>query len=143
MKRVYLSLIAAACFSACEVDKPSDSNPQICPAMACTNIFMSVTVKFVDAQSSPQVLKSYSSVNLRTKDTLAKTNATDTVYAKGFYLVASDNHTSSLSEKGDTILVKGTHPNSNQTLQGKFVVKGGKCACHLEKVSGPAELKFN
>lgn len=142
MKKLVLPFFITALFFGCDKEKNNDKEPVICPPMACTEVFMSVTVKFVDPLGNPVVLKNYSSVNLRTKDTLAQ-NAIDPINSKGFYLVANDNHTRKLSEKGDSILVKGTHPTSNQTIQGTLVVAGGKCACHIEKISGPAELKFN
>ena len=66
----------------------------------------------------------------------------DTVNFKGNYAVVTDSDTKNLSPKGDTIDVSAVNPRTNQKKTVQFVVSGGKCACHIEKISGPEEVVF-
>ena len=112
-----------------------------CPDVICTMEFRSIPIHFKDASGKSISVKNFSAVIRRTgESTLA---AKDTINNNGNYLVVSDSDTKNLSEKGDTIDVSATNPLTNQRKTVQLVVKGGRCACHIEKVSGPEEVVFD
>ncbi|MNX72795.1 hypothetical protein D3C86_1041630 [compost metagenome] len=62
---------------------------------------------------------------------------------KGSFIIVDDGNTKSLSEAGDDLKITGTSVETNQTKSVIVKVKGGKCACHIEKVSGPEQIAFD
>lgn len=114
----------------------------VCENLICTEQFESISIRFLDGEGKPLIVKDFRAINLRTQKSLDSENLIDTTYAKGIYTVASDANLHDLSEKGDRIKVSAKHPVSGVSKESEFVVSGGKCACHVKKVSGPAEIKF-
>lgn len=113
-----------------------------CPDLICTMEFRSVYVKFKNAEGNPITVKDFSAIIKRTGES-TKPGEIDPINFKGIYAVVTDNDTRALLPKGDTIDVSAFHPQTNEKKTAQFVVKGGKCACHIEKVSGPEEIIFN
>ncbi|MEO6149393.1 MAG: hypothetical protein ABIN95_05745 [Mucilaginibacter sp.] len=111
--------------------------------IACTEIFASVAVKFVDKNGEGINVNNYSAVNQRTKDTIKTSAGIALDLVPGYYFVVDDSYTKNLSEAGDDIKVSGTNTLTNQTKTAVIKVSGGKCACHVNKVSGPEEIKFD
>lgn len=111
-----------------------------CPDVICTMEFRSLSVQFKDASGKPVAVKDYTAIIKRTGETTTTTSENNN---NGNYLVVSDSDTKKLSEAGDTIEVSATNPLTNQRKTVQFVVKGGKCACHIEKISGPEEVVFD
>ncbi|TKC04397.1 hypothetical protein [Pedobacter frigoris] len=138
MKRIALALLMAGTLLACKKDR----NNTDCGNKICTDIFVSATVKFVDNKGLAAEVKDYSVVNQRTGEKI-DAHFTSSYYVKGSYLVVNDNFTSKLSEAGDDLKVTGTSVETNQTKSAVVKVKGGECACHIEKVSGPEQIAFN
>ena len=99
-----------------------------------------VQIKFTDTSGNALTVKDYSSINKRTNKPMMQNNEPTTINNKGNYIVASDADRAQLSESGDTILVSATHPQTNKKIETEFVVSGGICACHINKISGPAEV---
>ncbi len=99
-----------------------------------------VQVKFKNASGNPVSVKDFSAINKRTGESTVQNNEPPTVNNQGIYTVASDADVKKLTESGDVITVSATHPATNKTTSAEFVVSGGKCACHITKVSGPAEI---
>ena len=139
MKNLMLLLIVVL-FTACTKKQIGTKK---CPDRACTEIFASVTVKFVNGSGEGVVVKNYSAVNLRTNDTIKTSAGAAWNVAPGFYIVVDDGSTKKLSEAGDDIKVSGTDTVSNQTKTAIIKVAGGKCACHITKISGPEEIQFD
>lgn len=115
------------------------TEPQNCPDLICTQEFRSVTVKFKDTSGNPLVVKNFSAVVKRTGKS-TDSGPVDTVHSKGNYSVVTDNYRKNLAVNGDTIIVSAVNPASNEKKTVQFVVSGGKCACHIEKLSGPDEV---
>jgi hypothetical protein len=113
-----------------------------CPEIICTQEFRSVTVRFKNAAGEPVTVKEFTSVIKRTGKA-PQSGAADQNHSRGSYAVVTDGDTKSLLSSGDTINVSAVNPQTNQRKTAQFVVKGGKCACHIEKVSGPEEVLFN
>ena len=99
-----------------------------------------IQVKFNDAAGNPLTVKDFSAVNKRTGESTMQNNEPATVNNKGIYVVASDADVKKLSEAGDALIVSATNPVSNKKIDTEFVVAGGLCACHVNKISGPAEV---
>lgn len=112
-----------------------------CENKVCTAVFVSVSVKFLDSNGNSLIVKDYQSKNLRTGQLLNGANATDTTFAKGFYTVVSDGNLRELTSS-DKVLVSAKHPVTNVLKQAEFTVSGGECACHVEKIAGPEEIRF-
>lgn len=99
-----------------------------------------VQVKFKDASGNPVTVKDYSAINKRTNQSTVQNNEPPTANNQGIYTVASDADVRTLSESGDAIIVSATHPTTKKKVTAEFIVNGGKCACHINKVSGPMEI---
>ena len=134
---VYIFLLASLTFFACSATKTSPAN---CENMICTQEFRTVQVKFKDASGNPVTVKNFSTINKRTgASTVPKDEPGN---SQGNYTVASDADVRKFSESGDVISVSATHPTTNNKTTAEFVVSGGICACHINKISGPAEITF-
>lgn len=137
MKNILTAAAIISALTAC-----STANVQECPEMMCTQEFRMVQVKVTDAQGNPVEVKDFTATNKRTNTPMAQNNEPATINNKGIYTVASDADLKNLSEAGDTILVNATSLSGAKKLSGSFVVSGGKCACHISKISGPETLSF-
>lgn len=124
--------------TACSKKDSSD-----CENKICDESFATVIVKFVNKNGDGVAVKNYSSVNQRTGDTLSTSSDSDIYFEAGIYRVVSDNNLRKLSEEGDDIKVSGTLAESGQTKSAIIKIKGGNCACHISKVSGPEQIKFD
>ncbi len=135
--QAYIFLTIAFFLSACSATK---TDPSECGQVMCTQEFRMVQVKFKDAAGNAVVVKDFSAINKRTGESIVQNNEPPTVNNQGNYTVASDADVKKLSEPGDVITVSATHPTTNNKISAEFVVSGGKCACHINKISGPAEI---
>lgn len=113
-----------------------------CPSLICSQEFRTVSVRFEDASGQPIAVKDFSAVIRRTGKT-TQIFEVDTLNFKGNYGVVTDSDIKNLSPKGDTIDVSAVNPKTNQKKSTSFVVSGGKCACHIEKISGPEKVVFD
>ncbi len=138
-KLLYTIFISASLLAACSTTK---TQPAECEQMICTQEFRMVQVKFKDAAGNPVTVKDYSAINKRTGESTVQNNDPATVNNQGIYVVASDADVKKLFESGDIITVTATNPTTNKKVTTEFVVSGGLCACHINKVSGPAEISF-
>lgn len=126
-------ILLAAC------DKTDNSN---CEDKICDESFATLVVKFVDKNGAGVAVDNYSAVNQRTGDTLSVATS-DVNFETGIYIVANDLHIKKLSESGDNIKVSGTYTREGQTKSAIIKVKGGNCACHISKIDGPEQIKFD
>lgn len=124
--------------TACSKKDSSD-----CENKICDESFATVIVKFVNKNGDGVAVENYSAVNQRTNDTLSTASGSDINSESGIYIVVSDNNLRKLSEEGDDIKVSGTLAEGGQTKSAIIKVKGGNCACHISKVSGPEQIKFD
>lgn len=128
-----LVLLLTAC------DKTDNSN---CENRICDESFATLVVKFVDKNGVGVAVNNYSAVNQRRGDTLSVATS-DVNFETGIYVVVNDLHIRKLSESGDDIKVSGTYTKGSQTKSAIIKVKGGNCACHISKVDGPEQIKFD
>ncbi len=115
-------------------------NTSQCEPMICTQEFRMVQVKIKDAMGNPVTVKDFKAINKRTSKSTVQDNDPISITNQGNYTVASDADLKELSETGDVITVTAVHPETNKKVSADFVVSGGRCACHINKISGPAEL---
>lgn len=101
-----------------------------------------VPVKFNDAAGSPVIVKDFSAINKRTQQPMVQNNEPATINNQGNYIVASDADRKELSDSGDTVVVSATNPKTNEIKKAEFVISGGICACHINKISGPDKIIF-
>jgi hypothetical protein len=101
--------------------------------------FRMITVKFVDTNGSPQIVKDFKVVNKRTGEIITPVND---MTNQGLYVVASDSDILKLSEKGDNVLVSATDSKTNAKVQAEYLIAGGVCSCHVTKISGPDTVKL-
>ena len=141
MKTIYSTFFLFFLFLASCTEDLVQDDTSVCPAIACTEEFRTLVVKFKDAEGTLIVVKDFSA-KVRRTGKFTKAGAFDTINFKGYYTIATDNDRQDLLSSGDTIDVSAVNPNTNQTKTAQFVVSGGKCACHIEKVSGPVEIVF-
>ena len=117
----------------------SCSDSSDCGDIVCTMEFRMITVKFVDTNGSPQIVKDFKVVNKRTGEII--TPVSD-MTNQGLYVVASDSDLLKLSEKGDNLLVSATDSKTNAKVQAEYLIAGGVCSCHVTKISGPDTVKL-
>lgn len=114
-----------------------------CEERNCTLEFRSIGISFADNKGAPAEVKQFSVINQRTKKTLFQNSSRASDLTIGDYIVAHDGNTKDLSEEGDDLKVTATSIETNQTKSVLVKVKGGKCACHIDKVSGPEQVVFD
>ncbi|RYY35459.1 MAG: hypothetical protein EOP46_09930 [Sphingobacteriaceae bacterium] len=136
LKKLLITCIAVILFASC-------SKSTKCGERLCDASFAFVTVMFVDSEGNGIAVKDYSAVNLRTKDTLKSSAAVTMDVVPGVYFVADDSHKDALSKEGDEIKVSGTNITTNITKTATFKISGGKCECHITKISGPEKIQFD
>jgi hypothetical protein len=138
MYKAVMIFLCAVLFIAC--DKIDNSE---CPSLVCTENFAMVTFSFTDKNGVGVGIKNYSAVNQRTGDTIKTSGIASLTLIAGTYVVVDDNYVKKLSEEGDDIKVSGTLEATGQTKTAILKVSGGKCACHIEKISGPEKVAFD
>ncbi|WP_285059308.1 hypothetical protein [Pedobacter ginsengisoli] len=138
MYKAALICLCAVLFIACDKKDASE-----CPDLICTESFAMVTFSFTNKDGVGVGIKNYSAVNQRTGDTIKTAGIASLSLTPGTYVVVDDNYVKKLSEEGDDIKVSGTLEATNQTKTAILKVSGGKCACHIEKISGPEKVAFD
>ena len=139
MKNLILALMLTSALMSCKKKKTDSA----CEDKFCTEEFRSLSVKFVDNKGLPTGLKTFKVINQRTGENVYATSAASSNLAKGSYLIVDDGNTKSLSEEGDDLKITGTSEETNQVKSAIIKVKGGQCACHIEKLSGPEQIAFD
>ncbi|TCC98411.1 hypothetical protein [Pedobacter hiemivivus] len=139
MKKIVLALLLVSALLSCK-EKTTDTG---CEDRICTEEFRSLVIKFVDNKAVGAEVKDFSVVNQRTGEKVYANSAAASNLIKGSFIIVDDGNTKSLSEAGDDLKITGTSVETNQTKSAIIKVKGGKCACHIEKVSGPEQIAFD
>lgn len=86
-------------------------------------------------------ISDFKAINRRTRKSLKTVPQNPDIYKA--YHVATDADVEDLSSAGDTIDVSATNPETLQKKSAIFVIAGGKCSCHIQKISGPEEVIFD
>ena len=138
MYKYLLILFCAAMLGACDKKEPSD-----CGAMICTEEFRMILFSFTDKDGKPAAVKNYSAINQRTGEIIKTTGGATIDLSQGTFIVIDDSSLKLLSAEGDDIKVTGTYETTGQTKSAILKVSGGKCACHIQKISGPDKIAFD
>jgi len=141
MKSFILPCIALAIMASCATKKHDQSEAD-CPPKACTMEFRTVGVIFKDAQGDTISVKDFSVKLKSTGKKLPSASSETHLPTSPFYLVANDGDKSTLAVGGDTLLVSGKHPTTNEIKTSEMVISGGRCACHITKVAGDEVITF-
>lgn len=139
MKKIALVLLLGVALLACKKNKTTSD----CGDKICTEEFASVTLKFVDNKGAGAEVKDFSVINQRTGEQIAANSSIYTSTTKGVFIIVDDNNKLGLSEQGDNLKITGTSVETNQTKSDVIKVSGGKCACHINKISGPQQIAFD
>lgn len=138
MYKIALILIFAVALASCDKKEPDE-----CEARMCTENFVMISFSFTDKDGNPTAVKNYSAINQRTGDTIKSTSTTYTNMVPGSFIVVHDAYREKLSAEGDDIKVSATSEANGQTKFAMLKVAGGKCACHVRKLSGPEKIAFD
>ncbi|WP_162996543.1 hypothetical protein [Mucilaginibacter celer] len=116
-------------------------NQNGCPAKACTYVFASISVNFVDKDGKPVPAKDVKAINKRTgKQIIASSNGPAVPgVGPNIFTIATDNNKNEFSADGDDVELTATNATTNQTKITLFKISGG-CNCHIDKVSGPEKI---
>lgn len=106
-------------------------------------VFASVMLKFVNNKGAGAEVKDFKVVNQRTGEKLQANSSISINTIKGAFVVVDDGNIKSLSEQGDDLKITGTSVETKQTKSVVIKVRGGKCACHIGKVSGQDQVAFD
>lgn len=141
--KIALPLMVALTVSLSCATKKNQQAQSDCPPKACTMEFRTVGVVFTDAKGDTLQVKDFS-VSLKANGEKLASGAEEQALntAHPFYMVASDGDKSALRVEGDTVVVSATHPSTGQVKKTDFVISGGRCECHINKVSGPEKIVF-
>jgi len=94
MKLLIICLFSILIFSC-------NSENENCADKICTEEFRSVSIKFLDSKGKPSNVKDYKVYNQTTKQFIVNYSVTDSVNAKGYYLIVNDLNKNDLSIEGD------------------------------------------
>lgn len=139
MRKIALALLLVSAMLSCK-EKTMDS---ACEDRICTEEFRSLVIKFADNKAAGAEVKDFSVVNQRTGEKVNASSAAASNLIKGAYIIVDDGNVKELSEAGDDLKITGTSVETNQTKSAIVKVKGGKCACHIDKLSGPEHITFD
>lgn len=135
-KLIYIFPAVALFFFSCSTTSPKPE----CGKIMCTLEFRMLQVHFKDSSGNSLVVKNYSAINKRTGESTITQGELLNPNSQGVYVVANDADVKKFSEAGDVIIVSASHPTTNKKATAEFVITGGMCACHINKVSGPSEI---
>lgn len=145
MIRVVMFCLSVCLFMAgCATKKNKQDNAEIdCPPKPCTMEFRTVGVIFKDSTGDTLVVKDFSAKIKGSDKKLPSADSESASTENPSYLIANDGDKSALSVEGDTLLISATHPSSGKIKTTEIVVSGGRCECHINKVSGDQTIVFD
>ncbi|MRX45846.1 hypothetical protein [Pedobacter puniceum] len=111
-----------------------------CEEKVCTLVFVSIGVTYKNSANEFVEVEGFKVYNTRTNTYITEDVYKDPVWSKGRYVIISDASLGKLSEKGDKLIVSAKNPVTNTINETEFVISGGNCNCHVEKIAGPDEI---
>jgi hypothetical protein len=130
-------LVAAAlCLSACKKNTQT-----ACGTQACTDLFASIGVHFVDKNNNPVAVTNFIVLDLRTHKFITHM-IPEGLHYPGYMEIHDDNDIKDLSTEGDNVQVSATNPATGQVITTIFKISGG-CNCHVTKIAGPDTIQFS
>jgi hypothetical protein len=138
IKKISLLLLVAACV-ACGKNK---HQKPICSGV-CTESYATFGINFVDKTGESISVKDLTVTNLRTNKVLDVKQLNAPNSPIGYRTIITDSNIKDLSTEGDDIKISATNPVSNQTKTVSVKIGTDKCACHIDKKSGPDKVAFD
>ncbi len=130
MKATIALILAALLFSGCIDDDNQNRN---CNGVACTEIFLFLTVKVVDSDGQPVTLDSYKVILLETGVDITPDNSDNPfLEEKGTYVVFDDSYSDDYQNETTIIKFLG-FIGSEEVANMEFTV-GADC-CHVKMIS--------
>lgn len=141
MRNLLLALFMISTLLSCK----KKTTGSTCEDTFCTADFRALMIQYLDNKGVSTEVKDFSVTNQRTGEKLIvnQSIAINSGLNRGYYVVIDDGHRKDLSEAGDDLKITATSEITNQTKSVIMKVKGGKCACHIQKVSGPENVIFD
>jgi hypothetical protein len=139
MKKIMLLSLVGITLLNCKKNKTTSD----CGDKICTEEFASIMIKFVDNKGGGTEVTDFNVINQRTGKRVMANSSISTSTTKGVFIVVDDQNKLDLSEQGDDLKITGTSVDIQQTKSVVVKVSGGKCACHIVKISGPDQVAFN
>lgn len=109
------------------------------PFKSCTKEFRYIGITFVDKVGQPRAVKNFKVINKRTAEQIFSSSHGA---LKGLYIVIDDSSVEKVRSSGDELMVSVTDSVNNATKSVTVKVKGGRGACHIEKISGPEQVEL-
>jgi len=143
IQKITFSTIALCLlFASCATKKNNQAEAD-CPSKPCTMEFRTVGVIFKDSKGDTLLVKDFS-VKLKSNNKVLPSATSETpIPDNPYYLIANDGDKSVLHIDGDTLIVSAKHPSTDQVKTSEVVVSGGRCECHINKISGTEEIVFD
>ncbi len=105
----------------------------------CTEQFVFFTVRVVDAAGAPVTGLTVTMTRVRDGRTF-DVGGGDPLGTPGVYLVMDDRFKQVIGTRGD--LIRFEARKAGRLVSADFVFRVDPCRCHVEKVSGPAQIVF-
>jgi hypothetical protein len=136
-----LILLALLSVAACKSQKKSSNNG--CEAVMCTQEFKMIPVKLISTSGKEITFKSYKIMEVATgKEVKNNNNLPNTGENANTLIVADDSHLRQFAEKGTDLQLQITRAD-NKVIKADFKISGGKCACHVAKLTGPDQVNID
>jgi hypothetical protein len=107
------------------------------PFKSCTKEFRYIGITFTDKAGRPRAIKNFKVVNKRTDEEIFSSSQGAMA---GMYIVIDDSSVEKVGSSGDELMVSVLDSVNNTTKSVTVKVKGGRGACHIEKISGPEQV---
>ncbi|WDF55477.1 hypothetical protein [Mucilaginibacter sp. KACC 22063] len=137
-----MKILAFACglfmLSACASQQETKTK---CGSVVCTEEFIMIPVKVIATKSSEINFKTYKVINLNTGKEV-KSNGWPGKDNPGTVVVADDGHRHDFTEQGTALQLQITR-NDGRVVKQDYKIGGGRCACHVSKISGPDQVDID
>jgi hypothetical protein len=136
-----LILLALLSVAACKSQKKSSNNG--CEAVMCTQEFKMIPVKLISTSGKEVNFKSYKIMEVATgKEVKNNNDLPNTGENANTLIIADDSHLRQFAEKGTDLQLQITRAD-DKVVKADFKISGGKCACHVAKLTGPDQVDID
>lgn len=138
--KIKLILAGLLFLAACSSQKPQGNG---CPTVMCTEIFKMIPVKLITTSGKEAEFKSYKIVEVATgKEIKLNNDLPNTADNAKTLIVADDSQLRNLAENGTDLQLQITRTD-DKVVKVNYEISGGKCACHVAKLSGPDQVDID
>lgn len=109
----------------------------------CTQEFKMIPVKLISTSGKDVTFKSYKIMEVATgKEVKNNNDLPNTGENANTLIVADDSHLRQFAEKGTDLQLQITRAD-DKVIKADFKISGGKCACHVAKLTGPDQVDID